>query len=215
MKRRETDPARRAETWKQMVAEDGAMHALLNKQIADQQDLLRNVTRVYQTQLRKLTWNRSSWTVAGAPSWISPDGTTHRLQQNGGGIWTSYAYGFEGVRGLEKTSQLIFHVRYRLSEQVADPANKGAFYQQHSFLAGVRLRVGGPDANVDIESSFIHARPDRRGSEDYFRMAAGTELKIARDQWLSLSVGGEGGRRNTSSQVFILTAFNYGFRGGL
>jgi hypothetical protein len=213
LRRRETDSALRAETWKLMVAEDDAMHALLNKQITEQQALVGKETQVYQTQLRKLTWNRSSWIIAGAPSWISPDGSTHKLQLNGGGIWTSYAYGFEGVAGLEKTSQLIFHLRYRLSEQVADPTNKGAFYQQNSFLAGVRLHIGSPDAIFNIESSFIHARPDRRGAEDYFRMAAGPELNIARDQWLSLSIGGEGGRRNASSQAFILAAFKYGLSG--
>ena len=214
LKRRETDSARRAETWKQMVAEDAAMHVLLDKQITNQQELLRNVTRVYQTQLRRLTWNRSSWIVAGAPSWISPDGSTHRLQRNGGGIWTSYAYGFEGITGLEHTAQLIFHARYRLSEQTAAPTDKGVFYRQNSFLASVRLRLGGPDAVVNLEGSYIHASPQSRTSEDYGRFAVGTELKTARDQWLTLSVGAEGGRRNGGSQAFILTAFTYGFSGG-
>jgi hypothetical protein len=65
---------------------------------------------------RKKNWNKSSWIIAAAPSWISTDGKTSNFRWNGGGIWSSLAYGFEGVPGLASNSQLIFHVRYRNNE---------------------------------------------------------------------------------------------------
>ena len=55
---------------------------------------------------RKRNWNRSSWIIGIAPSWISEDGSLNSLSWDGGGVWTTAAYGFEGVKVLENAAQL-------------------------------------------------------------------------------------------------------------
>jgi len=69
-----------------------------------------------QAEYRRTRWNNSGLIVDFARSWISTAGNTSDLRWNGAGLWSSLAYGFEGVSGLEDSSQLIVHYRYRSKE---------------------------------------------------------------------------------------------------
>ncbi|MDQ6788461.1 MAG: hypothetical protein M3033_16785 [Acidobacteriota bacterium] len=100
---------------------------------------------------KKRNFSRSSFIVGGAGSWISKSGESSKFTYNGTGFWSSLAYGFEGLPGLEQKAQLIFHFRRRIKEEVPDPLNIGKFIAKDSNLFGARLRFGTPKLTGNIE----------------------------------------------------------------
>jgi hypothetical protein len=164
-----------------------------------------------RAESRKRNWNKSSWIIAYAPSWISPAGETKNFQWNGGGFWSSVAYGFEGLPGLQEHSQIIFHGRYRNNEQVPDPINKGAFIGQDSLFLGTRLRVGNENATGSFEGVFVRSRPEGKVFDNSARYSVGLERRIAENLWFALSFGGETGRADGRNKGFVLTSFRWGF----
>jgi hypothetical protein len=162
-------------------------------------------------QAQKDNWNRSSWIIAAAPSWISLTGETKNYKWNGGGFWTSLAYGFEGVPGMKDRSQLILHARYRNREQVPDPDAEGEFITNDSVFFGARFRHGSPTFNGSFEYTFIRARPLGESWDNLQRLALGFERRIAGDIWFNLSLGGETGRLDGKNNGFVLTSFKWAF----
>jgi hypothetical protein len=160
---------------------------------------------------RKKNWNKSSWIIAAAPSWISTDGKTSNFRWNGGGIWLSLAYGFEGVPGLANNSQLIFHVRYRNNEMVPDPDVEKSFLSQDSLFLGSRLRVGTENSTASFEGVFIRSRNNNEPFDNSSRFSLGLERKVAENMWFNISFGGEQGRKDGRNNGFVLTAFRWGF----
>lgn len=160
---------------------------------------------------RKLNWNKSSWIVAYAPSWISTTGETKNFKWNGGGFWTSLAYGFEGFPGLQEHSQLILHGRYRSNEQVPDPETEGAFFSQDSLFLGARLRVGNENSTGSFEGVFVRSRPEGKSFDNSARYSVGFERRIAENLWFALAFGGERGRATGRNNGFVLTSFRWGF----
>jgi hypothetical protein len=158
---------------------------------------------------KKQSWNRSSWSIAAAHGWISEDGTTSNLQGNGSAAWTSLAYGFETVPGLQDNAQLILHARYHSKELVPDPAKEGTFYEQRSAVAGVGFRGGTADTNGSFELAYVKAK--RSGFEDdtYLRLTFVAERQLSDNVWLHVSVGGEGGHFDGKSKMFTLGAFKW------
>ncbi|HKY27307.1 MAG TPA: hypothetical protein VJM12_05100 [Pyrinomonadaceae bacterium] len=163
---------------------------------------------------RKRNWNASGWIVGLAPSWISETGKTSDFRWNGGGFWTSIAYGFENISGLRDNSQFIFHARYRNNEIVADTANAGKFFSQDSLFFGGRLRVSpglAAKSILSLEGTFIRSRRNKSDYDNASRFSFGFERRINDNIWFSLSMGGESGRANSSNQGFILSSFKWGF----
>jgi hypothetical protein len=160
---------------------------------------------------RKQNWNKSSWIVAFAPSWISETGQTKNFKWNGAGFWTSLAYGFEGFPGLQKHSQLIVHARYRDNEKVPDPDNEGKFFDQDSFFLGSRLRVGNENATGSFEGVFVRSRPAGKGWDNSARYSLGLERRVAENLWFALAFGGENGRDDGKNNGFVLSSFRWGF----
>lgn len=182
----------------------------------EQQEAAANPTRLAESEAcraesRKRNWNKSSWIVAYAPSWISTSGETKNFKWNGGGIWTSVAYGFEGFPGLEKNSQIIFHGRYRSNEQVPDPAKKGSFLSQDSLFLGARVRVGNENSTGSFEGVFVRSRPEGKSFDNSARYSVGLERRIAENLWFALAFGGENGRADGRNKGFVLTSFKWGF----
>lgn len=159
----------------------------------------------------KRNWNSSSWTIAAAPSWISQDGQTKHFNWNGGGFWTSLAYGFEGVPGLEDRSQLIVHARYRSREQTPDPNTTGEFLTQDTMFFGARFRHGSPTFNGSFEYTFLRSRPIGLIWDTSSRLSLGLERKIIGDTWFNLSLGGESGRTDGKNNGFVITSFKWAF----
>jgi hypothetical protein len=170
-----------------------------------------SVSTACREDAQKKNWNRSSWTIGGAPSWISKNGQTKDLLWNGGGFWTSFAYGFEGIPGLEKRSQLILHARYRNREQTPDPNVTGAFLSQDSLFFGTRFRHGSPTFNGSFEYTFLRSRVTGLKYDNSSRLSLLFERRIAGDTWFNLSLGGETGRQDGRNNGFVLTSFKWAF----
>lgn len=168
---------------------------------------------------RRRNWNASSLEFGGAPSWISTRGNVKDLSSSGGALWSSLALNFRDVPILKDAfsdyakehSQTIFHVRYRLHQDVADPNMAGNFIQEDDLLLGARLRLGYPNFAMWLEGAFIHADPKGPGHDDSSQLAVGADLRVTKDLWLSLSAGGQGGRANGNNQGFVLSSLKYGF----
>lgn len=160
---------------------------------------------------RKRNWKQSGFVIGAAPSWISPTGTTDKFRWNGGGFWTSLAYGFEGVKGLDQNSQLILHFRVRSREQVPDPATAGSFLERNSRFFGARLRVGNENTHASFEGVYLSTKRPGLASDNSYRYSLGIERRVAQDIWFQLSLGGDSGRRDGNNQAFIKGTFNWGF----
>jgi hypothetical protein len=112
------------------------------------ESLLKNTCR---DQAAKRNWNRSSLVVAAG-------------KENGVAAvdaWSSLAYGFEGVPGLESTSQLIVQFSRRGRQN----------------LGSWTFKAGTPNTHVSL--AWMASQ-----------LSIGAERKIADNLWLQLSVGG-------------------------
>lgn len=166
-------------------------------------------TKAIRAAQQKISWNRSSWVIAAAPSWISSDGSASSLEANGAAVWTSLAYGFEGVPGLKDNAQLIIHGRFHSRESVPDPQAAGKFFDQESTVAGARLRFGTSTTIGSLEAAYVHVKPVDRATDDYLRVSVGAEERLSDNVWLHFSIGGESGQKNGQNKLFILGAFQW------
>jgi hypothetical protein len=184
------------------------------EKLARRKALLGELDKPCNDASRKRNWNNSSWIVGAAPSWISKTGETKNFLWNGGGFWTSLAYGFAGVEALKDNSQLIFHARYRNNESVADPDNEGQFFSQDSAYFGTRLRIAPGSAAKSIfslEGNFVRSRRDNNAFDNSSRYSLGLEQRMAENIWFSLALGGQSGRTDGNNKAFVLTSFKWGF----
>jgi hypothetical protein len=164
-----------------------------------------------QAKFRSSRWNESSMVVGVAPSWISETGTTSDLTSNGAALWTSVAYGFETVPGLEDSAQLILHVKHRTKEQVPDSATSGRLVEQDSTVFGSRFRFGSANATASFEYVFLRLDLPGTPKDNSSRLSIGAERRIAQNAWLGFSFGTERGRDDGANKGYILTSFNWGF----
>lgn len=155
---------------------------------------------------RKSSWNRTSWTLAFAPSWISKTGNSSDFKWNGGAVWSSYAL------GVGDTGQFILHGRFRAKEQVPDEANSGKFLTQDSALFGGRFRMGNPNLGFNIEGAFVHNRPEHKPTKNTYEFSLGVEKKISSNVYFVISAGSHGPQQDgTKSKGFVISSFKYGF----
>jgi len=167
-----------------------------------------------RTAAKERNWNKSSWSLGLAPSWIDKAGDSGNYDWNGGAAWTSLAYGFDTQpfvnTGLENTSQLILHLRYRNHEEIPDPAATGSFYTEDSALAALRLRIGSPNFNASLDGAYV--REWNSGSHDgsSYRLAFVLERKMAANLWLRLSYGKEFATPDGKDGSLFLGSFHLG-----
>jgi hypothetical protein len=159
-------------------------------------------------------WNKSSWSVGFAPSWIDKTGDSGNYDWNGGAVWTSLAYGFDTEpflnTGLDKNSQLIVHLRYRNHEEIPDPAATGSFYTQDNALAVLRLRMGSPDFNISLDASSVWAWNSGTHNGHSWRAALVMERKMAPNLWFRLSYGKELDTPDDKDSSLVLGSFHLG-----
>ena len=180
-------------------------------QVAEATQRLKRGSQACRERAAEHLWNNSSFSLGGAPSWISKDGSADHLTWNGAGAWASLGYGFEGVPGLEDFAQLIVHARYHVEEQVPDAKAKGQFLKQDSTALGGRLRVLLTERfNLSLEGLWIREEPVSRATSDSTRVSIAAEYRLASGLWLEFSVGGEGGRRDGNNQAFALGTLKWG-----
>jgi hypothetical protein len=187
-----------------------ASQAERDKRKQDIEAQVEKAAKPIRDDFQKRSWNRSSWVVAGAPSWISKDGTTAHMAPNGAAVWSSLAYGFENVPGLKDNAQVIIHARFHSNENVPDPQNTGKFYRQQSTVTGARIRFGKESTIGSFETAYVHTRPVGRPTDNYFRLTVGAEKRLADNLWLHFGIGGESGAKNGQNKLFVLGTFKWG-----
>lgn len=160
---------------------------------------------------RKANWNRSSWVIAYAPSWISKAGDSTGFKWNGAAAWTSVAYGFEGISALERIAQLILHARYRSRERAPDSLNGGVFLTQNSTFFGARFRAGSAKFGLNFEDTFIRTRIIGGQTDNVNRLSIGAEARISDNLYFVITSGGNIGADIGQKKGFVLTSFKYGF----
>lgn len=199
----------------QYVPAPGDPQSVKDEKLLRRGQLLAELTKPCDDASRKRNWNASGWIVGAAPSWISKTGETKNFIWNGGGFWSSIAYGFENVGALKNNSQLIFHVRYRNNEIVPETDNPSQFFSQDSLFLGGRLRIApGEEAKsiLSLEGNFIRSRRDKGPFDNSSRFSLGLEQRIADNIWFALSLGGQSGRNDGANNAFVLSSFKWGFQ---
>ncbi len=192
----------------------GESDAAKAERLSKRKQLLADMTKGCDDSARKRNWNASGWIVGFAPSWISKTGETKNFAWNGGGFWTSLAYGFDSISALKENSQIIFHARYRNNEIVPDANNKGKFFSQDSLFLGSRLRIApGSEAKsiLSFEGNLIRSRRNKGGFDNSSRYSLGFEQRLADNIWFSLALGGQSGRSDNRNNAFVLSSFKWGF----
>ncbi len=182
--------------------------------LATRKQLIADLTKDCDDVARKRNWNASGWIVGLAPSWISKTGQTKNFVWNGGGFWTSVAYGFDNIEALKDSSQVIIHARYRNNEVVPDTNNAGQFLSRDTIFLGGRLRVAPgsePNSIFSLEGNFVRSRQNKGAFDNSSRYSVGFEQRLANNIWFSLAAGGQSGRADGSNQAFVLSSFKWGF----
>jgi hypothetical protein len=121
-------------------------------------------------EARARNWNRSSWAL----------GASKEAQSGPALAWSSLAYGFEGIPGLENTSQFLLQFSRRGRQS----------------MGGLELRVGGPDTHVSLEWT---------GSDGQSLYSLAAERRIGDNLWLELTAAGQSLKR-----LSLLTQFHWG-----
>ncbi len=179
--------------------------------VAGEEARLKPLADKCRDEVRGLNWNRSSWVIAYAPSFISTTGQSADFKWNGGAFWTSVAYGFEEVESLKKFSQLILHARYRTREQIPNPDVADEFLTQNSFFFGGRLRLGGPAFAFNLEDAYVRNKIIGGSTDVSNRFTVGAEARLLENLYFVISAGGNSGRADGQKKSFVLTSFKYGF----
>lgn len=169
-------------------------------------DSIKAIAEECREKSRKKNWNKTSWNLAFAPSWISKTGNSSEFKWNGGAVWTSYAL------GVGDTGQFIMHGRFRAKEQVPDEDNEGSFITQNSALFGGRFRIGSPGVGFNIEGAFVHNRPEHKPTKNTYEFSLGLEKRLAPNVYFVITAGSRGPQSdNDKSKGFLITSFKYGF----
>jgi hypothetical protein len=161
---------------------------------------------------RQARWNGTSWIVAAATTWVSPTGLARDLHGGSVGLWTSWAYGFDGVPGLRDTAQFIGHVRHMGHEIVVDKDLPGGQEIRGTTFAGARFRAGTTAFGLSFEAAYVRTSAAGRRSDSAARLALAAERRLAENLWLTVSFGGDSGADPATSEgMSVLSAFKWAF----
>lgn len=178
------------------------------QEIAKREQQMKREWQDCRSAFTKNLWNKSSWGIGVATTWISEEGDADELKSDRRALWTSYAH------GIGKHSQLIGHARYLENEEIPDPESSGAFLQQDSWFFGGRIRFGTADFNGSFESTYTRREPEGAESDKGMTLLLGLERKLASDLWLQLALGRETGFDRTENQMIVRSSFKYAFANG-
>jgi hypothetical protein len=165
---------------------------------------------------RKRNWNASKWIVAVAPTWTSSTGAGGDLGPSGTGIWTTIAYGFEQVPGLQNTAQLLVHAKRRADEPAPGAGDPKIFEIRDSRLLGFQLRVGTVNSSIAFEGLDERIEPAAGPERTDRRFSLGYERRLVENLWLGIAVG-NGKKPAAADQKrngFVLSSIKWGFAEG-
>jgi len=181
-----------------------------DKQVAERQKMLETPFANCRKAARERLWNRTSWLVGLAGTWTNQGNVSDDFRSESSALWTTFAYGFEGIKALEPYAQLLLHARVQDNEVVQSKSTVSGFVKRDSSLLGTRLRLGSESASFLVEASYNWGRLDSGEKEDLRRVAVGGEIRVSKDIWLVGSVGGEGGYKDGSRNSFVLGGLKFG-----
>jgi hypothetical protein len=173
--------------------------------IAQAEKKLREEWQACRTAFNKKLWNKTSWGLGLAATWVSPDGNAEALESDRRALWTTYAL------GLGERAQILLHGRYLQNEKIENPVSAGQMLNQDSWILGTRVRFGLPDFAGSLEATFSRKEPEGLKADQGSTVLLGLEHKLASDLWLQLSVGREMGYDRTNDQMILRSSFKYAF----
>ena len=151
-------------------------------------------------------WNNSAWSVGGAVRGFSPTGKTEDVNWDGSSFWTSISYGFEGVNGLEDSSQLVVLYKYLDRERVPVDGKEGEFSTQDVHMIGGRARFGRNQFIGSFEAVYVRRTPVGGILEESYRWSVAAEKRLSDSLWLETAYGGDssaigGGSRSVTTSL--------------
>ncbi len=157
-------------------------------------------------------WNDTIWTASLGYATTSEDGSFSDMESGAYGIWSSFAYGFDGsIRQLRDNAQLILHAKLLNKQTVQDPDDESLLIEQDSETFGAAFKFGSERLNAALQASYSRLKDRTHDSSDRIqKLSIGLEYKLAKDLWLVATLGGEGGRENGKNNSFVLGSLKYG-----
>lgn len=191
---------------------------MLDKISDGEAEVLNDIWTKANKEFEKKAWNATNLTIGIAPVFFSEEGYFRNLTNSGFAAYATYAYGFEGIKKLEDTSQLIIHARYRVDEEFANPLVEGDFIDQDTTLLGAQFRIAFPnigektsgrDLTFFGECDYLIKNRVEIDDDRTTKYAVGVEYKVAEDMTFSLTVGDESGDNERMSGVFMLGSLKW------
>jgi hypothetical protein len=157
-------------------------------------------------------WNDTIWTASLGYATTSEDGSFSDMKSGAYGIWSSFAYGFDGsIRQLRDNAQLILHAKVLNKQTVQDPDDESLLIEQDSETVGAAFKFGSERLNAALQASYSRLKDRAHDTSDRIqKLSVGLEYKLAKDLWLVATLGGEGGRENGKNNSFVLGSLKYG-----
>jgi hypothetical protein len=173
-----------------------------------------------ESEVNKLTsecltprWNDTIWTASLGYATTSEDGSFGDTKSGAYGIWSSFAYGFDGssIAALRNNAQLILHAKVINKQTVQDPDDDSLFIEQDSESIAAAFKFGSGNLNAALQASYSRLKDRTHDTrDDIQKLSVGLEYKLAPDLWLVATIGGEGGRENGKNNSFVLGSLKYG-----
>ncbi len=157
-------------------------------------------------------WNDTIWTASLGYATTSEDGSFSDMESGAYGIWSSFAYGFDGsIRQLRDNAQLILHAKVLNKQTVQDPDDESLLIEQDSETFGAAFKFGSERLNAALQASYSRLKDRTHDTSDRIqKLSVGLEYRLAKDLWLVATLGGEGGRENGKNNSFVLGSLKYG-----
>jgi hypothetical protein len=158
-------------------------------------------------------WNDTIWTASLGYATTSEDGSFSDTKSGAYGIWSSFAYGFEGssISALRNNAQLILHAKVINKQTVQDPGDDSLLIEQDSESIAAAFKFGSDKLNAALQASYSRLKDRTHDTrDDIQKLSVGLEYRLAKDLWLVATIGGEGGRDNGKNNSFVLGSLKYG-----
>jgi hypothetical protein len=158
-------------------------------------------------------WNDTVWTASLGYATTSEDGSFGDTKSGAYGIWSSFAYGFDGssISALRNNAQLILHAKVINKQTVQDPDDDSLLIEQDSESIAAAFKFGSERLNAALQASYSRLKDRTHDTrDDIQKLSVGLEYRLAPDLWLVATIGGEGGRDNGKNNSFVLGSLKYG-----
>jgi len=167
----------------------------------DLQKIKDGVSKCRQESTAKV-WNATSLIIAGAPSWISTDGSTSSLKLNGGGAWLTYA------QGIGTSAQIVVTARRETGQNIVSPSTSTSttstttptYVLQDTTVAGGSVKFGSGQFNGAISGLYVGKRTAGI-ADSYPELAASLEKEISGGLYIDVNYRYDVGQKSLSGVI--------------